>query len=351
MTRNGPARPDSYPMIADSRYSRQSRFAPLGEAGQNRLRQATVVIVGCGALGTVMAELLTRAGIGRLRIVDRDFVELSNLQRQFLFEESDAAEALPKAVAAARRLARLNREVALEPVVADLVPANVEELFEDAHLILDGTDNFETRFLINDAAVSTGRPWIYSAAVGSYGLKFAILPGRTACLRCVYPEPPQGAQPTCETEGVLGPLTSTIASLAAADALKILASDAESLPDRLTTVDVWSGVIRQIATPARDPECPCCARREFTYLDGSHRAPISLCGRNAVQIHERRRPVNLEELAQRLAAIAPVRSNEFALRATLDPYELTVFPDGRAIIKGTTDPSIARSLYARYVGS
>jgi adenylyltransferase/sulfurtransferase len=338
-------------MPADSRYSRQSRFAPLGEAGQSRIRQATVVIVGCGALGTVMAELLTRAGVGRLRIVDRDFVELSNLQRQFLFEEADAAEALPKAVAAARRLARLNADVALEPVVADLVPANVEELLEDAQLILDGTDNFETRFLINDAAVSTGRPWIYSAAVGSYGLKFAIVPGRSACLRCVYPEPPQGAQPTCETEGVLGPLTATIASLAAADALKILASGADSVAERLTTVDVWSGAIRQIATPARDPACPCCARREFTYLDGSRRAPISLCGRNAVQIHERRRPVNLQELAQRLAAIAPVRANEFALRATLDPYELTVFPDGRAIIKGTTDPGIARSLYARYIGA
>jgi adenylyltransferase/sulfurtransferase len=338
-------------MSADSRYSRQSRFAPLGEAGQSRILEATVVIVGCGALGTVMAELLTRAGVGRLRIVDRDFVELSNLQRQFLFEESDAAEALPKAVAAARRLARLNTEVVLEPVVADLVPANVEELLEDAQLILDGTDNFETRFLINDAAVSTGRPWIYSAAVGSYGLKFAIVPERTACLRCIYPEPPQGAQPTCETEGVLGPLTSTIASLAAADALKILASGADSLAERLTTVDVWSGAIRQIATPARDPACPCCVRRDFTYLDGSRRAPISLCGRNAVQIHERRRPVNLQELAQRLAAIAPVRSNEFALRATLDLYELTVFPDGRAIIKGTTDPGIARSLYARYIGA
>ena len=336
---------------ADSRYSRQRRFAPLGEAGQERIRKATVVIVGCGALGTVMAELLTRAGVGRLRIVDRDFVELSNLQRQFLFDESDAAEGLPKAIAAARRLARLNAEVEIEPVVADLVPANVEELLEDADLILDGTDNFETRFLMNDAAVSTGRPWIYAAAVGSYGLKFAIVPGQTACLRCIYPEPPTGAQPTCETDGVLGPLTSTIASLAAADALKILASGPETIGERLTTVDVWSGVIRQIATPARDPECPCCARREFTHLDGSQRAPISLCGRNAVQIHERRRPVNLQELAQRLALIAPVRANEFALRTTVDSYELTVFPDGRAIIKGTTDPGIARSVYARYVGA
>jgi molybdopterin-synthase adenylyltransferase len=336
---------------AESRYSRQSRFAPLGEAGQQRIGKATVVVVGCGALGTVMAELLTRAGVGRLRIVDRDFVELSNLQRQFLFDEADAAEAIPKAIAAERRLTRLNNEVKIEPVVADLVPSNIEELLEDADIILDGTDNFETRFLINDAAVSTGRPWIYAAAVGSYGLKFAVLPGQTACLRCMYPEPPQGAQPTCETDGVLGPLTATIASLATADALKILALGPESIAGRLTTVDVWSGVIRQIPTPARDPECPCCARREFTHLDGSRRAPISLCGRNAVQIHERQRPVNLVDLATRLAAIAPVRVNEFALRASVDAYELTVFPDGRAIIKGTTDPGVARSVYARYVGA
>ncbi len=336
---------------AESRYSRQSRFAPLGEAGQERIRSATVAIVGCGALGTVAAELMARAGVGRLRIIDRDFVELSNLQRQFLFEESDAAEGLPKAVAAARRLARVNSEVNLEPVVADLVPANAEELLEDVDVVLDGTDNFETRYLINDAALFSHRPWIYAAAVGSYGLKLAILPGRTACLRCIYPEPPPGAQPTCETAGVLGPLTAVIASLAAADALKILASGAESLEARLTTVDVWTGVIRQIAPPSPDPECVCCVRREFTYLDGSRRAPISLCGRNAVQIHERSRPVNLPELALRLGAFAPVRANEFALRAALDPYELTVFPDGRAIIKGTTDTGVARSLYARYVGA
>ncbi len=336
---------------AESRYSRQSRFAPLGEAGQECVRRATVAIVGCGALGTVAAELMTRAGVGRLRVIDRDFVELSNLQRQFLFEEADAAEGLPKAVAAVRRLARLNSEVNLESVVADLVPANAEELLEEVDLILDGTDNFETRFLINDAAVSSDRPWIYAAAVGSYGLKLAIVPGRTACLRCVYPEPPQGAQPTCETAGVLGPLTATIASLAAADALRILACGPESMQARLTTVDVWTGAIRQIAPPARDPDCPCCARRQFAYLDGSRRAPISLCGRNAVQIHDQTRPVNLLELAVRLGAIVPVRANEFALRASLDPYELTVFPDGRAIIKGTTDTGVARSLYARYVGA
>ena len=293
---------------------------------------------------------MARAGVGRLRLIDRDFVEWSNLQRQFLFDEADAAEALPKAVAAARRLARVNSEVAVEPMVADLTASNAAELFEDVDLILDGTDNFETRFLINDAAVNAGIPWVYGAAVGSYGIKLAIVPGKTACLRCVYPEAPPGAQPTCETEGVLAAVTATIAALQAGDALKMLALGPDSVAARLTTVDVWSGVIRQLAPPGRAPDCPCCVRREFVHLDGSRRAPISLCGRNAVQIHERSRPLDLPALAQRLSALATVRSNEFALRVALEPYEMTVFPDGRAIIKGTTDIGVARSLYARYIG-
>jgi molybdopterin/thiamine biosynthesis adenylyltransferase len=334
----------------ESRYSRQSRFAPLGAEGQERIRAGSVVVVGCGALGTVEAEILVRAGVGRLRVVDRDFVEYSNLQRQFLFEESDAAEGLPKAIAAARRLTRVNSQVTIEPVVADLTPANIEDLLEGAGLILDGSDNFEVRFLVNDYAVSRGIPWIYAAAVGSYGLKLAIVPGLTACLRCVYPEPPQGAQPTCETEGVLASVTAAIASLACGDALKILGRGADSVAARLTTVDTWSGEIRQTAAPSRDPDCPCCAQRDFVHLTGQRRAPISLCGRNAVQIHERFRPVDLAELARRLAPLATVRANDFAVRASIDCYELTVFPDGRAIIKGTTDPAVARSLYARYVG-
>lgn len=335
---------------AESRYQRQARFAPLGEEGQCRIGDSIAAIVGLGALGSVQAELLARAGVGTLRLLDRDFVELSNLQRQTLYDESAAAEALPKAVAAARRLAQVNSSIRLEPVVADLTPANIEELLEGVTLILDATDNFETRYLINDFAVREGIPWIYGAAVGSYGLKLAVVPGRTACFRCVYPQSPEGAQPTCETEGVLGPVTAAIASLQCGDALKILARGADAVTARMTTVDVWSGEIRQTAPPARDPDCPCCARREFPYLDGKRRAPISLCGRNAVQIHERSRPVDLPELARRLSGLAPVRVNEFALRASLDPYELTVFPDGRAIIKGTTDTGIARSVYARYVG-
>ncbi len=336
---------------SDSRYSRQVRFTPWGEQGQERIGASRVAIVGCGALGTVQAELLTRAGIGTLRIIDRDLVELSNLQRQFLFSEADAKDGTPKAVAAARRLAQINSEVTLEPMVADLSPSNAVELFENMDLILDATDNFETRYLINDFSVRENIPWIYGAAVASYGLKLTVIPSVTACLKCLYPEPPQGAQPTCETAGVLGTVTATIAALQAADAMKILADGPDSIAARLTTLDLWTGEIRQLAPPSRDPDCICCARRDFVHLDGSRRAPISLCGRNAVQIHERARPLDLSDLAERLGQLAPVRSNEFALRITLDAYELMIFPDGRAIIKGTTDVGIARSLYARYVGA
>lgn len=336
---------------SDSRYSRQARFLPWGEHGQVSFGAARVAIVGCGALGTVQAEILTRAGVGNLRIIDRDVVELSNLQRQFLFSEADAADGTPKAVAAARRLAQINSEVALDPIVADLSPANAAELLEDIDLILDATDNFETRYLINDFSVRENMPWIYGAAVSSYGLKLAIIPGVTACLKCVYPEPPGGVQPTCETAGVLGTVTATIAALQTADAMRILASGPDDFIARLTTVDVWTGEIRQIAPPARDSACRCCVLHDFVHLDESKRAPISLCGRNAVQIHERSRPLDLGDLAKRLSTLAPVRSNEFAVHVTLDAYELMIFPDGRAIVKGTTDVGIARSLYARYVGA
>lgn len=310
-----------------------------------------MAIAGCGALGSVQAESLARAGVGFLRIIDRDSVEWSNLQRQLLFDESDAREGLPKAVAAARRLKQTASSVVVAAEVADLSAANAEDLLGDVDLILDGTDNFETRYLINDFAVSHGVPWIYGAAVSSYGLKMTIRPGTTACLACVYPEPPAGAQPTCETAGVLGPLTMTIGALQAADALKILCGRAAEVSPSITTVDVWSGAIRQIDMSAPDPSCRACGERNFVYLDGKRRAPISLCGRNAVQIHERSRPVDLAALARQLGAVAAVRSNEFALKAEIESYELTVFPDGRAIVKGTTDTGVARSLYARYVGN
>jgi molybdopterin/thiamine biosynthesis adenylyltransferase len=334
-----------------NRYARQTRFAGLGENGQIGLSNAHAVIVGCGALGGIQAEALARAGVGRLTIIDRDFVETSNLQRQFLFTESDANQALPKAIAAERRLREINSEIRVEGIVADLDPAASQDLLEGAQLILDATDNFETRFLINDFAVARKVPWIYGAAVGSYGLMMPILPGETACLRCIYPEPPGGIQPTCETSGVLGSVTMLIGSLQAGEAIKILSGNTHLVRRRIVTADVWTGGVREVDIPARDPECPACKHNEFAWLNGSKRAPISLCGRNAVQIHERFRPVDLDGLALQLSGLGDVRANEFALRFLCDPFEITVFADGRAIIKGTTDPAVARGLYSRYVGS
>ena len=333
------------------RYSRQILFAEIGERGQETLLASHAVIVGCGALGSLQAMALARSGAGRITIIDRDYVDQSNLQRQFLFEESDAAEAIPKAIAAARRLQRINSSIEVRSVVADLNPTNAEELLGDAGVILDGTDNFETRYLINDVAVSRGIAWIYGAAVGSYGIEMPVIPGRTACLRCVYPDPPAGAAPTCDTAGVLNAITAAIAALQVSDAVKILCGRVERVMPRITRMDVWEGTIRQTDQPAPDPDCPTCARREFIHLNGGMRAPISLCGRNAVQIHVAARPLDLKALKQRLAALGEVRANEFALRFGLPPLEMTIFPDGRAIIKGTTDPGVARSFYARYVGN
>lgn len=331
------------------RYSRQILFAPIGESGQERILSSRVAIVGCGALGSFQAASLARAGIGYLRLIDRDYVEASNLQRQWLYDEADAAEAMPKAAAAARAIGRFNSTIEVEPLIADLTPANADDLLAGVDLILDGTDNFETRYLINDFALANQTPWIYGAAVGSYGLTMPILPGQTSCLQCVYPAPPSGAQPTCETDGVLGAITSAIAALQTGMAIRLLSG---GLPaTKLTTLDVWFGAIRQIDQPPPDPNCPACGRHEFVYLEGDRRAPISLCGRNAVQIHERNRPLDLPDLAARLERLGTVRRNDFALRFFLDPYELTVFADGRAIIKGTQDIGIARSLYSRYIGA
>lgn len=331
------------------RYSRQVRFAGIGEQGQQRLLDARVAVAGCGALGSFHAGALARAGVGFLRIIDRDYVEFSNLQRQWLFDECDAEQGLPKAIAAARKTAGINSSVEVEPAVADLTPANVADLLGGVDLILDGTDNFETRYLINDFAVRQGVPWVYGAAVGSYGITMPVIPGKTACLRCIYPDPPLGAQPTCETAGVLGTVTALIASWQVSAVMKILCGVEPAA--KITTVDVWSGEIRQVAQPGPVADCPACGKREFPYLAGERRAPVSLCGHNAVQIHERSRPVELRELAARLSPLGPVRANEFALRFEIPPYLLTVFPDGRAIIKGTTDIGVARSLYARYIGA
>ncbi len=333
------------------RYSRQILFPGIGEQGQEALLASHAVVVGCGALGSFHAAALARAGVGRLTIIDRDYVEPSNLHRQWLFEESDAAESLPKAAAAARRIAAINSAVEVRGIVADLTARNAEELLGGADVMLDGTDNFEARYLVNDFAVSRGIPWIYGAAVGSYGIAMPVIPGHTACLRCVYPDPPAGVQPTCETAGVLNVIISAVASIQVADALKILCGCVSQVQPRITTIDLWYGGIRQIEAPARDPDCPTCGRREFSYLEERRRPPVTLCGRNAVQVHERERPLDLAELKKRLAPLGDVRASEFALRFRVEPYEMTIFPDGRAIVKGTSDEGVARSLYARYVGN
>lgn len=337
------------------KYSRQILFAGIGEEGQQRLLQSSAVLVGCGALGTVAANLLVRAGVGRLRIIDRDFVELSNLQRQTLFEESDARESLPKAVAAHRRLVAINSDAAVEPVVADLNPENARELLSGFPLILDGTDNFETRLLINDAAIALGVPWIYAAAVASYGLTFTILPGETACLACLLESNGKfaglGLEETCDTAGILNSAAGVIASIEAAEATKLLAGKSAALNGRLVSCDVWTGRFQSIRV-ARNPQCRACAHRDFTYLEGEAQPHVTMCGRDSVQIHERSRRLDLGELGRRIEkSVTGVRRNDFLLRFRVPPYELTVFPDGRAVIKGTRDPAVARSLYARYIGA
>jgi len=338
------------------RYSRQILFSEIGEAGQQRLLESSAVIVGCGALGTALANLLVRAGVGKLRIVDRDFVEPSNLQRQTLFEESDAQEALPKAVAAERRLRAINSGVSVEGIVADVGPKNAVELLRGFPLILDGTDNFETRFLLNDVAIHLNVPWIYAAVVASYGVTLTVRPGETACLACALESESgngsqaTGTEDTCDTVGVLGAAAGVIASIEAAEAIKLLTGKSATAGGRLVSFDVWSGKFQSVRV-ARNPDCRACVRRDFRYLEGEAQPHLTMCGRDSVQIHERRRQLDLTALGKRIApTVEEVRENGFLLRFRVPPYEMTVFSDGRAIIKGTRDTSVARSLYARYIG-
>ncbi|MGB8888836.1 MAG: ThiF family adenylyltransferase [Candidatus Korobacteraceae bacterium] len=333
------------------RYSRQILFSAIGKAGQQQLAQSRVAMVGCGATGSALASLLSRAGVGFLRIIDRDYVEPSNLQRQVLFDEADAAESLPKAIAAARKIGSFNSEITVEPHAADLIPANVEELLGDVEIVLDGTDNFETRYLINDFAVSRGVPWIYAAGVASYAVTMTVLPGETACLACVFPESPRGMVETCDTSGILNSAVNFVASIAATEAIKLAVGARDKIRRTLLSYDVWSNDYASIKTDKPVAGCRCCQQRDFVHLAGDGRPHITLCGRNSVQIHERQRPIDFLEITRRLTPHGTVRHNEFILRFWRDPYELTLFPDGRAIIKGTTDTAIARSLYARYVGS
>ena len=339
-----------------SRYSRQVRFHSMGAEGQRRLLASKVTICGCGALGTVLANHLVRAGVGHVRLVDRDFIETHNLQRQILFDEADVAANLPKAEAAARKLRAINSEVVVEPVVTDIDHTNILDLVADADLILDGTDNFETRYLINDAAVKLGKPWIFGGVLGSEGQTMTIRPGITPCLRCLVEDsPPPGMTPTCETAGVLGPAVAVIASFEAVEAIKLLSGKLDALNTELIMVDVWDWQFRRlkVAGLLGKVDCPCCKHRNFEWLGGnlgSH--TTTLCGRNAVQVAARRpEPLDFSEMARRLTSLGEVKHNAFMLRFAAEGHDFTVFPDGRAIIKGTNDIAKARSLYAQFVGS
>ena len=335
----------------EERYSRQVLFPAIGEAGQRRLGAGHVAVVGCGATGAAAASLLARAGVGTLTVVDRDFVEESNLQRQVLFDEQDAREALPKAEAARRKLAQSNSRVQVRAHVADLVPENIHTLLGEASILLDATDNFETRYLLNDFAVEQGKPWIYAAAVGAYAATMNILPGETACLACLFPKPPGGTVETCDTAGILNTAVNFAASVEVTEALKFLVGARSQMRRTLLGRDLWSNDQAEISAAAPRAGCAVCQQRDFAHLRGEARPQITLCGRNSVQIHEHHRPVDFAEMERRLQPHGTVKCNRLLLRFERGEHTVTVFADGRALVQGTTDPALARSLYARFIGS
>lgn len=338
----------------DDRYSRQILYRNIGSEGQKKLAASHMAIIGCGATGAALAGLLARAGIGTLTIIDRDYVEPSNLQRQVLFDESDARAGLPKAEAARQHIQRFNSDITVHAHIADLTPGNISTLLASAHILLDATDNFETRYLLNDYAVANSVPWIYTAAIGSYAASMNILPAGehpTACLNCLFPEPPSGTVETCDTAGILNTAVNFAASLAATEALKFAVGDIASMRRSLFALDLWTGERSEIRTASPRKDCRTCGQHDFPHLRGEGRPHITLCGRNSVQIHEHKRPVDFAELQARLSPHGTVRSNQMLLRFERPPYTMTVFADGRALIQGTTDTAAARSFYARFIGS
>jgi adenylyltransferase/sulfurtransferase len=339
-----------------TRYARQVRYAPFGVAGQERLRESAALVVGCGALGSVIANTLARAGVGTLRIVDRDFLELNNLQRQVLYDEADVAAQLPKAIAAANRLRTINSAITIEPIVGDVTHTNIATLAEGVGVIVDGTDNFETRLLVNDYCVKHNLPWVYGGCVGAEGQTMAILPGETACLTCLLPEiPPPGTTPTCDTAGILGPVVNVVASLQSMEALKILSGNLKDVSRTLTVIDLWQNRLRQIDLGKlhESGTCVTCGKREFPWLAGEKGGQSAvLCGRNAVQLRsESPQRLDLVDLERRLSSVGRVTRNPFLLRLEVAGHVITQFPDGRAIVAGTDDTAQARTIYARYVGS
>ena len=336
------------------RYSRQILFPGIGKAGQEKLNKARVTLIGCGALGAMHAEMLARAGVGFLRLVDRDFIEESNLHRQIMFDENDAAQALPKAIAAANRIARINSEVQTEPIIKDVNYANIEELIRDVDVVLDGADNFEVRYLINDAAIKLGKPWVYGAAVSSYGLQMTIRPGLTPCLRCVFADmPPPGTSPTCDTAGVILPIIAAVSSYQIVETLKLLTGQTEKLHGSLIQFDLWQNSFTKLKLRERTPDCPACMQGRYEFLSAhAGQLAMALCGRNAVQItpatpHQ----LDLAELADQLREAGEVQLNRYLLKFKAGAHEITIFPDARSVIKGTDDVNLARSLYARYIGA
>ncbi len=360
-----------------ARYHRQMLLPGFGEKGQRKLLASTAMVLGCGALGTVIADMLARAGVGHLIIVDRDFIELTNLQRQVLFDEQDVADAIPKAEAARRKIAKINSQVKVTAIVDDINYTNIEQYASGADIIVDGVDNFETRYLANDFAVKYGIPYVYGGAVGTVGMAYAILPhtlGGTApwetvsggskatpCFRCIFDEaPPPGTSPTCDTAGVIGPAVSIIANFQVAETLKILTGNFEHVSPTMLNMDLWANTLLQLKVAGtRDKgDCPCCTERKFEFLDGKAGSrTTTLCGRDAVQLTHKQQATHIDfaELATRLRPHGDVKTNEFMLRANIsdngNPYELTLFTDGRAIVKGTGDASVARGVYAKYVGA
>ena len=338
----------------NERYSRQILFREIGRDGQEKLLHSRVLIVGCGALGASHAEMLSRAGVGTLRIVDRDFVEFTNLQRQTLFKEEDAEQRLPKAAAAQKRIAEINSEITVEAIVADVNNSNVESLIQGCDLIIDGTDNFLVRYLVNDACVKNGKTWIYGAAVSSYGTTMTIIPGRTPCLRCIFEDMPDaGSSPTCDTSGVIMPIIASVSAVQVTEAIKLLVGDDTALHCSLMQIDVWSNDWHRIKLASPNPYCKCCGHREFEFLNAeAQEFSAVLCGRNAVQIAPPRpTDLDLASFASRLNSSTPVKQNEYLVRFEVAGHEVTLFKDARAIIKGTDDVAAARSIYAKYVGT
>lgn len=336
------------------RYSRQILFNGIGEEGQRRISAARVLIVGCGALGTAQSEALARAGVGRLRIVDRDFVEPSNLQRQTMFTESDAENRLPKAIAAANHLREINSDIEIDPHIADVNHSNIEQLIDGCDVVVDGTDNFATRYLINDACVKHNTNWIYGATVGSYGVTMTIRPHQTACLRCVFEEaPPAASAPTCDTAGVIMPIINIVAAVQVSETLKLLTGGVDDLHGSLMQFDVWRNEWRKINPGAPRADCPTCGLARYEALaPESREAAAVLCGRDAIQISPQQPTrVNFASLAERLRRAGEVKFNEYLLRFRTGDFELTVFKDARSIIRGTNEIATARSLYAKYIGN